>query len=197
MGGWLTQGLSHSGDQQFTMNGGYRPPLFELAVADEKNITFVGLMDDGPDTVAGRPFPGQHHGHPGWFVNNYLDIILTPALTYSPNIILLEVGMPDMTNSDGRALEAPVYLANLVNKILANAPETLLVLATVPNIQWPAGDAAVAQFNTAVRQIADSQPNILLVDFHAMTIPSAPTPTDAGYRIVAQAWYDAIAPYLP
>src|SRR5699024_6487470 len=85
--------------------GSYRVHLFELAVKDNKNITFVGHStsadsggDNGPAMVAGKPFPKANEGHSGWTIMGTRGIdsrVPKPALDDHPHIILIHIGTND------------------------------------------------------------------------------------------------------
>jgi hypothetical protein len=47
-----------------------RIPLFERAVSLGQSITFVGSSQNGPQNVAGLPFPRSHEGHSGFTIED-------------------------------------------------------------------------------------------------------------------------------
>jgi hypothetical protein len=60
--------------QGFNVAGGYRAPLFHLALAANRQVTFVGSASDySVPTVDGVAFPKNHEGHGGWTIEVYED----------------------------------------------------------------------------------------------------------------------------
>ncbi len=198
MGDALTQGITRGADRKFSIaGGGYRPHLFELALGDGHDITFVGTMSDGPEMVAGRPFPANHEGHAGWLTFDFLDIIPTPALDFDPHIILLHAGAMDLLSIE--YVSAAQNLVNLVSTITAHRPQTLIVLATLPDEFSDAlTNLTRNHFNSTVRELAAASETdrIIVADLEELNIFLALFPREDGYRTMAQGWYDAIRPHL-
>lgn len=195
LGDNTTQGIERDNALRFVANGGYRPYLFEMALNDNFVITFVGSMADGPQTVAGMEFPAKHEGHAGWLTRDFLDILPAPALNDNPNIILLYIGAMDMLTNEKH--DAPSHLVKVVNTITSSQPNALLVIATLPEAYGDLGP--VTRFNSAVRSIASQNDSdrIITAELNRARIgPYAIYPNSDGYRAMAQAWYDAIRPYL-
>lgn len=195
----MTQGISRTGtagNLTFSLTGGFRTHLFEMALNDGKNITFVGSMKNGPATVAGMPFPANHEGHPGWLTYDFLDIIPNPLVSYDPHIVLLEVGMFDMFSTN-EADKASDNLIKVVGKIVQTKPNALVVIATVPSNEFPTVGAPAA-YNYTVRTLADrsTSDKIILADIDKAEILFPLYPRDSGFKAMADVWYGAIRPYL-
>lgn len=194
MGGSITQGISRNLDGSFSLNGGYRPHLFGLALSDGKLLNFVGSMSDGPDAVAGQPFPKRHEGQAGWYVSPFSEIVPSPALSSNPDIVLLSAGMTDMSTEN--AAKAAGDLIELVGEISSNLPDSLIVISTLSNIF--ASSEALADFNATVRALASESDEDLIViaELPWDTVTSHMYPPESSYRAIAQSWYSAIKPYL-
>lgn len=197
LGDSITQGIGEfpgAGGYEYRSIGGFRTRLFELAVADGKDITFVGTMSDAPAEVAGKPFPPNHEGHPGWLTHDFKEIIPTPALTFEPHIILVQMGMMDMVFKD-EGPKAAQHLTDVVAKIYTHRPQALIVIATLPDA-FVAVDARNA-FNAAVKRLAENPTDrVILANIGDLNLGSPLYPTQNDYRLIAEFWYDAIKPYL-
>jgi hypothetical protein len=185
-----------------TNNGGYRVELFTKAVNGNKHITFVGSQSDGPNTVAGMPFPKANEGHPGWTIAQ-INGISTPtmALQGSPQIVLLHIGTNDMP---AMSAGAPVRLGQLIDKIVAALPDALLVVTSI--IPFPVESANVNTYNAAVpgvvQQRATQGKHVMFVDMFK-NFPSNGLGSDGihpndniGYPYMGDTWYAAIQQYL-
>lgn len=196
-----------------TSNGGYRVELFTDAVNDQKNITFVGSLSDGPATVDNVPFPQSHEGHPGWTIAQ-VEAITTTAQTVSvsgqsnagalrdlPHIVLLHIGTNDM--ADGPA-GAPDRLGQLIDTIVADLPDSLLVVSSI--IPYAQYESDVVTYNAAVpgviRQRADQGKHVIYVDMftnfpsNGITWDNVHPNDNIGYPWMGDRWYTTIKPYL-
>lgn len=197
--------------------GGYRAPLWHLASAANHSILFVGGMQDGPQTVDGQSWSRNHEGYSGYSIGTggqSLAAVSTQALAANPpNIILLHIGTNDA--EAGRA-SAASDLAALLDQIITAAPDALLVVAKIiptRNDQGPNGgengwiQAYNATMDAAVKARSDAGKHIILIDMYSpfAANPNFKTeyigvgelhPTEAGYAVMGQVWYDAISGLL-
>ncbi len=193
LGDSITDGVGLNG------GGGYRIELFSLALADGKEITFVGGSMNGPQMVDGQPFPRSHEGHSGWTIQQIDGITPAPALDGDPHIILLHIGTNDMYQTPSGA---PERLGTLLDQILEAAPDSLLVVAKI--IPFPGASGAVNTFNNAIPPLVEARANagkhIILVDqftgYPTDQLPDGVHPNGTGYAWMANTWYDAISSYL-
>jgi lysophospholipase L1-like esterase len=199
--------------------GGYRIELFHQMLLNRQTITFVGSGMNGPATVDGQTFPRQHEGHNGFTIDNapavgrsgILPLVVAGAITNTrPHIILLMIGTNDIDlNLD--VANAPMRLATLIDRIIADAPNALLVVATIVPTRTDAENLRFQAYNGAipalVQQRAAAGRHILLVDNYA-AISADPNyktalladnlhPTPAGYAVLGQTWYAAIRSFVP
>jgi lysophospholipase L1-like esterase len=193
--------------------GGYRVELFTKATNDNKHITFVGSLTDGPSTVAGVAFPQSHEGHIGWTITQVSGIATSSqALKDMPQIVLLFIGTNDEGYSNTEA-GASDRLGQLIDKIVAALPKSLLVVSSI--YPFPGCKATnytptecavnVAAYDAAIpgviKQRADQGKHVNYVDMS--TPPSDALSTDGvhpndtvGYPWMGDTWYAAIKSYL-
>ena len=203
----ITRGAKSSDD------AGYRSQLFKLIVAAKQKVTFTGSLTNGPTTVSGQTFPRMHEGHPGWTIDpgynmisssygGISSLVPSPALNGNPNIILLHIGTNDLFARDTANMST--RLEALIDKIAANAPSALIVLAQIT----PRGttDAALTTYNSRIPGIVQSHAakgqHIIGVDMSKLPVPSdlnsdGTHPNDQGYAYMAGIWYAAIKDLLP
>ncbi len=212
LGDSITYGVNDEG------NAGYRGPLFSSAVAAQQKITFTGSLSNGPSTVSGQTFPTKNEGHSGWGISEVTPysggnagiatVIPSPALSSGsggmPNIILLHIG----TNDSGSftATQMTSDLTGLLDKIIANAPDALLVVAQIIPLGYGTNDVIKA-YNQAilgvVQQRTAAGKHVALVDmytgFTASTMLGSDNihPNSTGYKFMADHWYSVIGPLLP
>jgi hypothetical protein len=198
--------------------GGYRVELFHRTLLGSKHVTFVGSLSNGPATVDGIAFPSHHEGHTGFTIVNEPTAGrsgISPTITdmaianNRPNIILLMIGTNDIDLSIALPT-APTRLATLVDEIVADAPNSLLVVGQlVPtttdteNVRFQAYNAAMPAI---VQQRASVGKHVMLVDMYSAFTANANYktaymndnlhPNAAGYALMGQTWYAAIQPFL-
>jgi lysophospholipase L1-like esterase len=192
LGDSITDGIGAS--------GGYRVRLFELAIENGKNITYVGNSMNGPNDVAGETFPKSHEGHSGWTVQQIADIVPVPALDQEPHIILLHIGTNDMYQMPDGAADR---LGSLLDELIDDNPDTLLVVSNI--IPFPQASGQVSSYNSdllaVVQERIDGGANMLFVDqfdgFPSSELGDGVHPNAAGYARMAEKWWTAIESYLP
>jgi len=198
------------------LNGGYRVELFNQAVTNGKNVTFVGSLANGPDTVASKPFPKHHEGHGGYTISGggngpIAGTITDNALSmYKPNIVLLMIGTNDVNQSIDLS-NAPSRLGALIDEIVAGAPNALLVVATIIPTQTDSTNTRVRTYNAAIPDVvktrATAGKHVIVVDHYAAFSQNSSYktalmadglhPNTAGYAVLGRSWYGAISTYLP
>jgi lysophospholipase L1-like esterase len=212
LGDSITYGVNDEGD------AGYRGPLFAAATAAGQKITFTGSLTDGPDTVSGQAFPKDNEGHSGWGISEVTPysngnagiatVIPNPAFSSSsggsPGIILLHIG----TNDQGSfpATQMTSDLAGLLDKLIANAPDALVVVAQIIPLGYGT-NSVIQAYNQSipglVQQRAAAGKHVVLVDmftgFNTSTMLGSDSihPNSTGYQLMASRWYAAIGPLLP
>lgn len=195
--------------------GGYRIPLFRSALADQLSITFVGGRANGPATVDGVPFPREHEGHGGFYIDrshsndNIADLVVAALAAHSPHIIALMIGANDVARA--HMPDSSARLALLLDQIITAAPDALIVLAQITPSRTDADNVFVEAYNQDLPALVTARQaigkHIILVDMYsAFTAhPDYKTslmydnlhPGPAGDEVMASVWYAAIRGYLP
>jgi len=203
LGDSITEGLIAN---QNSSEGGYRVPLFELAIEAGKDITFVGTrgnnaIDNPPDTVAGVPFPPDHEGTSGIKIQGLLD--RNNLYDDDPHIVLLHIGTNDLFQNELSGSDARLEL--LVDEITTALPNALVAVAKL--IPLPARETQLATFNDEyvadlVAEKAAAGAHVILVDHFTgypdgSELPDGVHPNAAGYDRMGATWYAAIESYLP
>lgn len=203
----------------FGTPGGYRIPLFTKMASEGRRLTFVGRNMNGPDTVqvgaTAVSFPRHHEGYSGYTIDPLggrqgISPLVDDAIKMGkPHIILLQIGTNDI-DLDLDVANAPTRLGALLDKIVADAPNALLVLAKITPLNYDAGNVRVRAYNDAMPALVAARvakgKHILLVDNYAPFVAEASFktslladqwhPNPQGYSIMASVWSDAIRPYL-
>jgi lysophospholipase L1-like esterase len=196
-------------------NGGYRVELFRQAVRANKNITFVGTQMNGPTTVENRTFPRRHEGRGGYTIAGGGQGALAGTVTntaldmFHPNIVLLMIGTNDI-NGNINISTAPTRLGQLIDDIVARAPNALVVVASIIPIK---GDSSqrIQNYNGAIPGLvatrAAAGKHVVFLDNNAAFIKDASWastlmvdnlhPNEAGYAVLGRAFYGAISAVLP
>jgi lysophospholipase L1-like esterase len=190
--------------------GGYRMQLFHQALTNNKNITFVGTLTNGPGMVDGQSFPQRHEGHGGWKISQIAGVIDNAISSSKPHIVLLKIGTNDINGNDNLA-NAPTRLANLIDQICKDAPNALLVVSAIVPTTTDGTNNNVRSYNTAIKQKAEAAAaagkHVVFVDnYQAFTnnanyktalMADNLHPNSAGYTVLGDSFYNVISSYLP
>jgi lysophospholipase L1-like esterase len=197
--------------------GGYRIELFRQAVTDNKNITFVGSLTNGPTTVANKTFPQKHEGHGGYTIDSGTghsgisgQITDNALSSYSPNIVLLMIGTNDINGNIDQA-NAPTRLGTLMDDILTRAPTALLVVASIIPSKTDGTNTNFQKYNAAIPGLVDTRAKagkhvVFLDNYKAFSQNSNYKtalmsdnlhPNDAGYVVLGQSFYGVVGGLLP
>ncbi|WP_437324576.1 SGNH/GDSL hydrolase family protein [Sorangium sp. So ce381] len=199
--------------QGFNVAGGYRAPLFHLALEANRDITFVGSASDySVPMVDGVPFPKNHEGHGGWTIegnNGIAQLVGTSIPNYKPNIITLMIGTNDI-NGNINLADAPNRLGKLLDSIFMRDPNILVVLAQIVPTRTDGTNNNVKAYNAAMPDLVSTRvskgQHIVLVDMYT-AFTNDPNykqslfadnlhPNQAGYNRMAEVWFQALSPYL-
>ena len=205
--------------------GGYRVELFKRAHADGKNITFVGSLSNGPDTVDGVAFPHNHEGHSGWTIypagsRQGISTLLkndggsqSVMVKYTPHIVLLMIGTNDCIDSY-QLSDAPTRLSNLISTIYDQLPDVLIVVAQPIPSRGDASKGDDAGLSARLKTYGDAIPAVVkswldkgkhigIVDMYtpfnankATLIEDQWHPNLAGYVVLGDQWYSVLKPLL-
>ncbi len=197
-------------------NGAYRVELFHQAVQGSTPITFVGRNTNGPQTVDGMPFPRGHEGYSGFTIDSdathsgISPLVDAAISTFHPHIVLLHIGTNDIDGNVNVA-NAPTRLGALIDRIINDAPNTLLVVAQIiPTTNDPL-NPRISAYNAAipglVQQRAAAGKHVALLDMYSVFTAHADYqtalmfdelhPNTTGYATMGDAWYAAVKAVLP
>lgn len=200
--------------QGYNVAGGYRAPLFHLALAANRDITFVGSASDySVPTVDGTAFPKNHEGHGGYTIegnNGIAQFVSTSIPNYEPNIITLMIGTNDI-NGNNNLSDAPNRLGKLLDSIFMRDANILVILAQIVPTRNDGTNNAVSTYNAAMPNLVSTRvskgQHIVLVDMYKAFTDEANYkqsllgdnlhPNQAGYDLMADVWFQALSPYLP
>lgn len=198
LGDSITHGYNSSDD------AGYRSALFKLAVADNRKLTFIGSLSNGPAMVSGQTFPKTHEGHDGITVTGITGYVPpTKAFSTTPNFVLLHIGTNDMTSNANPSTTASQLDALLTNIVKA-APNALVVVAKIVPLGYSNSnyDQYIAKIPDIVKAHADKNEHVVLVDMSKLPASDIRGngnvhPTDKGYADMADLWYGVLKLHLP
>jgi lysophospholipase L1-like esterase len=200
--------------QGYNVNGGYRAPLFHLALAASRNITFVGSANDySVPSVDGMTFPKNHEGHGGYTIegnNGIAQFVGTSIPNYKPNIITLMIGTNDI-NGNNNVADAPNRLGKLLDAIFTRDANVLVILAQIVPTKTDGTNNTIKTYNAAMPNLVSTRASqgrhILLVDMYGAFTKDTNYkntllgdnlhPNQAGYNLMADVWFKALDPYLP
>jgi lysophospholipase L1-like esterase len=186
-------------------------------VKDNKSITFVGALKNGPTTVENKTFPQNHEGHGGYTINTDSShngisgqITQSALANYSPNIVLLKIGTNDINGNVDQA-NAPTRLAALIDDILTRAPNALLVVSSIIPSKNDGTNTNFQKYNAAIPGLVDTRAKagkhiVFLDNYQAFAANSNYKtalmadnlhPNDAGYVVLGQSFYGVIGAFLP
>lgn len=209
VGDSIVQGLEPLDDGSYRLNGGFRLPLFELAKHDGNDITFVGTHKNGPTTVEGVDFPSSHSGFSGITIQDLDKMIPRPLDQFKANIVLIHVGMNDISKSNASFQDTGAFTPQLSSlyRIIADFyklnPSGLIAVSDVipMSAYYDQGVAFSRGVNDVVSQFSSSVPGakVVVVSQFERSISRGPDvlhPNAQGYKQLAESWYGAIKPYL-
>jgi len=190
--------------------GGYRIELFHQALTNQKNVTFVGTLTNGPGTVDGQTFPQHHEGHGGWKISQIAGVIDNAISSSHPHIVLLKIGTNDINGNDNIA-DAPNRLASLIDQICKDAPNALLVVSAIIPTTNDGTNNNVRSYNTAIKGKAEAAAaagkHVVFVDnyqafaqntnYKTALMADGLHPNTAGYVVLGDSFYGVISSYLP
>lgn len=190
--------------------GGWRDPLYQELGANGISCNFVGESNANSSAFLNSMGDPYHDGFPGCWINNLTVPVASDLPFYQPDDVLLQVGINDILN--GRTIsDLQTDITGLVNQIFSTEPTVHLYLASIlPNLNLSL-DPEVQAYNNYISStlVPDQQAlgrNITFVDQYANFVDGAgapisslydvndPThPNAAGYLLMANTWFDAMA----
>jgi lysophospholipase L1-like esterase len=197
-------------------NGSYRVELFHQAVQSSLAITFVGRNVNGPQTVDSQPFPRGHEGYSGFTIDTdathsgISPLVDAAMATFHPHIVLLQIGTNDI-NGNVDIANAPTRLGALIDRITADAPNALLIVAQITPTTNDGTNTRISAYNAAipaqVQRRAAAGKHVRVLDMYGAFTANANYktalmfdnlhPNTTGYLTMGDAWYAAIRAVLP
>jgi len=193
----LTRGSS--GWPKDDPRGGYRGPLWARLAGQA--VDFVGTARGGPHAI-----DRDHESWDGITVEELAGKLFADLPAQAPDVILLHIGTNDVLHGHSPDLVAG-RLAALIDGIVARAPRTQLLVASLVGVRVPnayhADPEAIAAVNArlhaTVADRAGRGEKVRFVDLHARVGRSAADFADdglhlseRGYREMAEAWLEAL-----
>ncbi|KAF5604267.1 acetylxylan esterase [Fusarium subglutinans] len=186
LGASITQGYLS------TDNNGYRKWLRSQLLYRGWKVNMVGSKQNG--NMKDR----DNEGWPGYLIDQVHNEF-RKSMWMKPNLVLINAGTNDRNQKidiDG----ARGRMKALVDDIYSNIPGVTVVLSTIVRSTNVTNDACASKVSKQIRQLVNSYrgQRIGLADIN----PVLPTsmlqkdgihPTDAGYKLFASVWWDAIS----
>lgn len=191
LGASITAGVDSSD------GNGYRLDLQQKLEGDGNNVTFVGT------TFHGQMKDNACEAYPGYTIESIHNATLASgALDFMPNVILINAGTNDCNKKGKDPAGAPMRYATLLSHIKAKCPDALVVDSSlIPNLDSTVNDCIIT-LNGGLRRVsrearANGQKTTFVEMYDVVPTDDINTsdethPNDAGYELMAQAWYEAI-----
>ncbi|PHH63107.1 hypothetical protein CDD81_6258 [Ophiocordyceps australis] len=179
---------------------GYREELRSKFPAH--SVVFAGTETSARSNMSG----GYFAAWPGKTID-YMAHRIGPSLAQKPNLVLLHAGTNDMNANAAVATEgndpamAASRLGRLIDDILAACPDAVLLVAVIINsCASPAQTDATHHFQRLIPGLVQSRldagHHVLAAnfsDFPTAELNDCIHPTDRGYRMFGDWWFDFIA----
>lgn len=209
-GDGIVEGPEAVGTVDYANNGGFRPALLDMAVADGKSIVFVGARQSGPASVE-HPAANvrRHSGFSSMSLEDLAQMVPAPMMHFPSDIVLIHAGsfdaaIADLSSISPQSFAEPMrHLRSILQGFYTLNPNGLIVVSNFTGIdrrsvRSVAINAAIEQAVTDFQQ-QNSAAKIALADHFQGAIPRGHDdllPTTAGYQAIAEVWFQAIQPYL-
>ncbi len=176
--------------------GGYRIGLWEQFVEHGWQVNFVGSQVNGPADM-----DRHHEGHPGKPIQYLQQEIEGWLQTSRPQIVLLMIGTNNVLYPvEHEFASANARLSALVYRITEVAPNTEVIVASIPPLGNPAANERVNTFNADIPMMVaayvDQGKPVHYVDMYTeLTLDDLMDgihPNDGGYQVMAEMWYDTL-----
>jgi lysophospholipase L1-like esterase len=169
---------------------GYREFVYSNLTSYSNTVNMIGSIQAG--SMAENDNEGISSG-----TINQISSAASSSLSESPDIVLLMAGTYDMSSN---ADNAPADIGSLIQQIFAAAPDTAVLVATLPPSTDAGLEANIEAFNALVPGTCSdfiSHGSLCwIVDmWSALTTDDLSTdilPNEAGYQKMAAAWLSAI-----
>ncbi|MGE3270386.1 MAG: GDSL-type esterase/lipase family protein [Chloroflexota bacterium] len=195
-------------------SAGYRLPLIQLLAADGAFVDLVGSQSNGPSSMADR----DHEGHNGWRTTNVQADIASILTISQPDIVLLAIGINDLTNSAGGDVSLPppadaaaqtaARFGEILNAIEQQRPSAwTLVQPITPLVGGPLHPdygVQASEYNQRIwAEVSSRAAQGRRVRWAPVAWSTALVndggvhPNAAGYQVMAQSWYQGLKALPP
>jgi lysophospholipase L1-like esterase len=183
-------------DGFITFRGGYRDRLENLLEINKIDFDFVGSLQNGPSTLSDR----DHEGHSGWRIDEIAAAVNPWLTTYAPDLVFLVIGTNDIVQ-DYELTTAPERLSNLVGQILTTAPDSHVVVGTVPPPRGDTRNTRALEYNSTISGMVNAKvaagQSVTYVDHYsqlevAIDLGDNLHPNQLGYNKMAGVWFDGL-----
>jgi acyl-CoA thioesterase-1 len=149
--------------------GGYRVSLSQILSGRGFAFDMVGTQWNGPAELADK----AHEGYGGYTIDDLAGIMPDKLTLNPPDVVLLMIGSNDVTKGVDLP-NAPTRLGHLLDMILAAPPVQRVIVSTIPpfNLDWPAGQQAIRDFNAALPGVVGGRRNVTMVDLYPQIDPA-------------------------
>ncbi|WP_187411320.1 hypothetical protein [Saccharophagus sp. K07] len=209
-GDGVMEGLEPVGTGGYANNGGFRPALLEMAVADGKSITFVGVRENGPSSTE-HPLANlrKHSGFSAIRLEDLVLMVPDPIRRFPADIVLIHAGTHEVASTGFDNIGPQSFskemqlLQSVMQRFYSLNRSGLLVVSNFAGLRH--GDPRSIAIGSAIeRAVADFKrqnpaAQVVLADHLARGITRGHDnlmPNAAGYHAMAEVWYQAIQPYL-
>ncbi|KAF4777666.1 GDSL-like Lipase/Acylhydrolase [Colletotrichum scovillei] len=176
---------------------GYRLKLREDLSKDR--VVFAGT-----ETMHGTMREGYYAAWNGMTIKFMSDNI-GPSLAQRPNIVLIHAGTNDMNPNPDVAREGSEphatadRLGHLIDQVVQACPDATVLVAKIIGCYDPVQMSNIAQFNAVIHGVVQARQSagkhVLTVDFSSFPMNALRDgihPTNQGYRLFGDYWYDFI-----
>ena len=149
--------------------GGYRVSLYQILSGRGFAFDMVGTQWNGPAELPDK----AHEGYGGYTIDDLAGIMPDKLKQNPPDVVLLMIGSNDVTKSVDMP-NAPTRLGHLLDIILGTPTVQRVIVSTIPpfNLDWPAGQQAIRDFNAALPGVVGGRDNVTLVDLYPQIDPA-------------------------
>lgn len=175
-----------------TDGNGYRQNLQKL-ISPGNNLRFIGSLSSG--TMNNN----DNEGWRGYTIDN-INGQTKNSLPERPNIVLVLAGTNDIIQVID-LVNAPTRLGNLIDQCLSDCPDATIIVGSITPLLDSTREANREAYNAAIPGVIATRANagkhVLLADMSGIPASDITTvdgihPLDAGFVIMANAWYAAI-----
>ena len=193
----LTLGASITAGVDSTDGNGYRLDLQQKLEDNGNNVTYVGTR------FRGQLLDNACEAYPGYTIDRITNATLASgALNFRPNVILLNAGTNDCAEKDKDPAGAPKRYASLLAHLKNSCPDALVVASSLLPNRNTKVNTCIQILNEGLRKVsrearAGGQKTTFVEMYSAVPIADINKkdkthPNDAGYKKMADAWYEGI-----